>query len=73
MTRGPDSVPGSIGHEHIGKGLLGRPAFRRLLLDRRFASVPKVLETPKAPEPLADQRNLARLRALRAGSSKRLG
>jgi deoxyribonuclease-4 len=54
-------------HEHIGQGHLGRPAFRRLLRDPRFARVPKVLETPKAPEPVADQRNLARLRALRVG------
>jgi len=51
-------------HEHIGEGYLGRPAFRRLLVDPRFAGVPKVLETPKEPEPVADQRNLARLRAL---------
>ncbi|HET9491567.1 MAG TPA: deoxyribonuclease IV [Methylomirabilota bacterium] len=54
-------------HEHIGQGHLGRPAFRRLLRDPRFARVPKVLETPKAPEPVADRRNLARLRALRVG------
>jgi deoxyribonuclease IV len=56
-------------HEHIGQGALGRAAFRRLLVDPRFAGVPKVLETPKEPEPVADQRNLARLRALRQGPS----
>ena len=54
-------------HEHIGQGYLGRPAFRRLLVDARFRRVPKVLETPKEPEPVADQRNLARLRALASG------
>src|SRR2546426_11083161 len=52
-------------HEHIGRGYLGRLPFRRLLRDRRFRQVPKVLETPKEPEPGADRRNLALLRALR--------
>jgi deoxyribonuclease-4 len=53
-------------HEHIGKGGLGLAPFRRLLGDRRFARVPKVLETAKDPEPIADIRNLATLRRLRA-------
>ncbi|HEV8614377.1 MAG TPA: deoxyribonuclease IV [Methylomirabilota bacterium] len=52
-------------HENIGQGFLGRRAFRLLLDDRRLARVPKVLETPKEPEPTADLRNLAVLRALR--------
>jgi deoxyribonuclease-4 len=52
-------------HEHIGRGFLGLAAFRRLLNDRRFARVPKVLETPKEPEPTSDLRNLATLRRLR--------
>jgi deoxyribonuclease-4 len=52
-------------HEHIGRGYLGLPAFRLLLNDPRFATVPKVLETPKEPEPEADLRNLATLRRLR--------
>src|SRR5439155_644206 len=52
-------------HEHIGVGFLGLGVFRCLLNDRRFARVPKVLETPKEPEPEADRRNLARLRGLR--------
>ena len=56
-------------HEHIGRGYLGRLPFRRLLRDRRFRQVPKVLETPKEPEPVADRRNLALLRALRRGAS----
>jgi len=52
-------------HEHIGRGRLGLRPFRLLLNDRRFARVPKVLETPKEPEPTADLRNLATLRRLR--------
>ena len=52
-------------HEHIGQGHLGTRPFRLLLADRRFARVPKVLETPKDPEPHADLRNLALLRRLR--------
>lgn len=52
-------------HETIGEGNLTLRPFRWLLADRRFARVPKVLETPKDPEPLMDRRNLARLRGLR--------
>ena len=52
-------------HQHIGAGRLGLRPFRLLLRDRRLARIPKVLETPKEPEPAADRRNLARLRALR--------
>jgi deoxyribonuclease IV len=55
-------------HEHIGRGHLGRAPFQRLLTDRRFRRVPKVLETPKEPEPAADRRNLALLRSLRRAS-----
>ena len=36
-------------HEHIGRGRLGLRPFRLLMNDRRFARVPKVLETPKDP------------------------
>jgi len=36
-------------HERIGRGLLGDEAFRRLVNDPRFASVPAVLETPPGP------------------------
>jgi deoxyribonuclease IV len=52
-------------HEKIGRGHLGREAFRRLLNDRRFARVPMALETPKDPEPRADREALALLRRLR--------
>lgn len=57
-------------HAHIGGGHLGVMPFRLLLRDRRLARIPKVLETPKEPEPLADRRNLARLRALRGLSAR---
>jgi deoxyribonuclease IV len=33
-------------HENIGRGQIGREAFRRLLADRRWADVPGYLETP---------------------------
>jgi len=58
-------------HEHVGRGRIGLTPFRLLLNDQRFARVPKVLETPKAPEPRADRRNLATLRALRSRSLPR--
>jgi len=57
-------------HEHIGRGRLGLAPFRLLLNDHRFARVPKVLETPKEPEPAADLRNLATLRRLRRRTSR---
>jgi deoxyribonuclease-4 len=61
-------------HEHIGKGMLGVDAFRRLLNDRRFRHLPMLLETPKTEGRLAkaigvdplDQMNLETLRALLA-------
>jgi deoxyribonuclease IV len=34
-------------HEHIGRGALGLDFFRFVMNDPRFASVPKLLETPK--------------------------
>jgi deoxyribonuclease-4 len=49
-------------HEHIGRGCIGRDAFRFLMNDPRFASVPKVLETPKEND--MDPVNLALLRGL---------
>ena len=58
-------------HEKIGRGHLGREAFRWLLNDRRFARVPMALETPKDPEPRADREALALLRRLRAPRPKK--
>jgi len=53
-------------HEHIGRGKLGRQAFRCLMRDRRFAAVPKLLETPKTDSRGKewDPVNLALLRRL---------
>lgn len=51
-------------HEHIGKGHVGREAFRMILQDRRFLKVPKVLETPKGKGQAEDRRNLRLLRRL---------
>ena len=51
-------------HEHIGKGELGLEAFRLLLWDQRFRSVPMVLETPKDKAGKYDRRNLRILRKL---------
>ncbi|MEX2467648.1 MAG: deoxyribonuclease IV [Gemmatimonadota bacterium] len=54
-------------HESIGGGTLGDEPFRRLMRDDRLRHVPKVLETPKGDDPVAeDLRNLGRLRAFRA-------
>jgi deoxyribonuclease-4 len=59
-------------HAHIGEGYLGIEPFRRIVNDRRFRSLPMLLETPKAAgkakgaievDPL-DRRNLDTLRAL---------
>jgi deoxyribonuclease-4 len=51
-------------HQHIGEGELGLEPFRLLLNDRRFAKIPKLLETPKTVETESDQRNIATLRGL---------
>jgi deoxyribonuclease-4 len=37
-------------HAHIGRGMLGKEAFRLLLNDRRFRKVPMYIETPKGME-----------------------
>lgn len=50
-------------HELIGEGSLGPEPFRRIMTDPRFASIVKVIETPKGDEPVRqDRRMLARLR-----------
>ncbi len=37
-------------HAHIGKGMIGKEAFRLLMNDKRFSNVPMYLETPKGEE-----------------------
>ena len=55
-------------HAGIGDGTLGPEPFRRIMTDRRFRDVPKVLETPKGDDEVtADRRNLALLRSFRGG------
>jgi deoxyribonuclease-4 len=51
-------------HFHIGKGSIGLDAFRFLMNDSRFKSIPKILETPKGPDLREDMVNLATLRSL---------
>ena len=51
-------------HEHIGQGALGLNPFRFILNDPRFATVPKVLETPKGDKDEMDAVNLGILRGL---------
>jgi len=52
-------------HEHIGKGQIGEKPFGFFLRDKRFAKIPKLLETPKENE--MDRVNLAILRRLAGG------
>jgi deoxyribonuclease-4 len=55
-------------HEHLGEGSLGPEPFRRIVQDERFGMIPKILETPKEPEPVAnDRKNLSFLRSFRMG------
>lgn len=51
-------------HFHIGQGFIGLNAFRFLLNDKRFAAIPKILETPKGPGIEEDLMNLATLKSL---------
>ena len=51
-------------HEHIGKGKIGKEAFRHIVNDARFKRHPGCLETPKSEDLHEDVRNLAVLRAL---------
>ncbi len=50
-------------HQHIGKGSIGLPAFRRLLNDPRLASAAFIAETP-IDEPLDDLTNVNALKGL---------
>lgn len=63
-------------HEHIGKGTIGLTAFRMLMNDRRLASIPKILETPKSEDMHEDVENMTVLRTLLShepASSRNLG
>lgn len=52
-------------HEHIGRGCIGREAFRRLVNDARLAGVPKILETPKGKDARGRDWDRVSLAALR--------
>jgi deoxyribonuclease-4 len=54
-------------HEHIGRGEIGLDGFRPLVRERRFAKIPKILETPKGKDAAGrewDAINLETLRGL---------
>ncbi|MFC1845692.1 deoxyribonuclease IV [Candidatus Dependentiae bacterium] len=57
-------------HENIGKGKLGREAFRLLMNDKRFFGVPKILETPKPTLDLY-KKNMQVLKRLISPATKR--
>ena len=52
-------------HEHIGKGKIGKEAFRHIVNDPRFKNHPGCLETPKSKDMHEDVENLDVLRSLR--------
>jgi deoxyribonuclease-4 len=51
-------------HDHIGKGKIGLAPFREIMRSTEFASIPKVLETPKEEDLKEDVVNLKVLREL---------
>lgn len=51
-------------HEEIGKGYIGKVAFKCLMHDKRFEKIPMSLETPKSPDCHEDKENLDLLRSL---------
>jgi deoxyribonuclease-4 len=53
-------------HEHIGEGMIGAEAFRRLLHDERFGHAAFIAETP-VDAPGDEARNVGVLRTLAAG------
>jgi len=56
-------------HEQLGEGTLGPEPFRRIVQDSRFLGIPKILETPKEPDPIGnDLKNLRLLRGFRMES-----
>ena len=55
-------------HENIGRGFIGRDAFKFLMNDPRFAATPKVIETPKEND--MDPVNLSLLRGFAKAREK---
>jgi deoxyribonuclease-4 len=48
-------------HEHLGEGEIGLDSFKWIVQDPRWASTPKVLETPKSEDMHEDVENLMKL------------
>ena len=48
-------------HEHLGAGEVGIDCFIRIVQDKRWAKIPKVLETPKGEDMREDVVNLTKL------------
>jgi deoxyribonuclease-4 len=48
-------------HEHLGEGEIGIECFKWIVQDARWASTPKVLETPKGEDMREDVENLTKL------------
>jgi deoxyribonuclease IV len=59
-------------HQWIGDGTIGPAAFRSIMRDARLEGVIKIIETPKADDPVRhDRRMLRRLRAYARASGSR--
>jgi deoxyribonuclease-4 len=52
-------------HEHIGRGEIGLDGFRPIVRERRFAKIPKILETPKGKNDSGRDWDAINLEALR--------
>jgi deoxyribonuclease IV len=52
-------------HEHIGRGEIGLDGFRPLVRERRFAKIPKILETPKGKDAAGREWDTVNLETLR--------
>jgi deoxyribonuclease-4 len=48
-------------HEHLGVGEIGLWCFQQIVQDKRWAKIPKVLETPKGEDMREDVENLTKL------------
>ena len=59
-------------HEHIGRGTIGLPTFRRLLNDPRLRQAAFIAETP-IDQPGDDQRNVDVLKSLVEQTPKKIG
>jgi deoxyribonuclease-4 len=53
-------------HEHIGRGKIGLDGFRPIVRDRRFATVPKILETAKEKDETGREWDAVNLEVLRS-------